>query len=76
MKPSTLVVRTFDGSIRSRVGEVDHPIKIGLYTFFTAFFVMDIYPTYSCLLGRPWIHSAGEATSTLNQEMKFIVTAR
>ena len=34
---------------------------------------MDINPTYSCLLGRPWIHAAGAVTSTLHQKMKFVV---
>ncbi|GAU10261.1 hypothetical protein TSUD_418820, partial [Trifolium subterraneum] len=33
---------------------------------------MDINPTYSCLLGRPWIHDAGAVTSTLHQKLKFI----
>ncbi|KAI5398392.1 hypothetical protein KIW84_063976 [Lathyrus oleraceus] len=33
---------------------------------------MDIYPAYSCLLGRPWIHEAGVVTSTLHQKLKFV----
>lgn len=53
MKPRTPVVRVFDGSIRSVIGEVDLPIKIGPHTFFIIFYVIDIYPAYSCLLGRP-----------------------
>lgn len=57
MKPSELMVRSFDGSRRTVIGEVDMPMKIGPYTFFITFFVMDIHPAYSCLLGRPWIHS-------------------
>ncbi|KAI5420028.1 hypothetical protein KIW84_043994 [Lathyrus oleraceus] len=34
--------------------------------------VMDIHPSYSCLLGRPWIHEAGAVTSTLHQKLKFV----
>lgn len=34
---------------------------------------MDITPTYNCLLGRPWIHSAGAVPSSLHQKVKFIV---
>ena len=34
---------------------------------------MDINPTYSCLLGRPWIHSVGVVPSTLHQKLKFVV---
>lgn len=51
MKPSERVVREFDGSRRIIIGEVDLTIKVGPHTFFTTFFVMDIYPAYTCLLG-------------------------
>jgi len=34
---------------------------------------MDIIPAYSCLLGRPWIHSAGVVPSTLHQKLKYIM---
>lgn len=33
---------------------------------------MDIHPTYSCLLGRPWIHEVGDVTSMLHQKLKFV----
>jgi len=33
---------------------------------------MDIQAAYSSLLGRPWIHEAGEVTSTLHQKLKFV----
>ncbi|XP_050901926.1 uncharacterized protein LOC127108493 [Lathyrus oleraceus] len=73
MKPSTLIVKTFYGSRRAVIGEVDLPIKIGPTIFTITFQVMDIHPRYSCLLGRPWIHSAGAVTSTLHQKLKFIM---
>ena len=34
---------------------------------------MDILPAYSCLLGRPWIHTARVVPSTLHQKLKFII---
>lgn len=37
MKPSSLVVRTFDGSRRSVIGEVDLPMKIVSHTLFIIF---------------------------------------
>lgn len=76
MKPSMLVVRAFDGSRRSLIGEVDLPIKICPHTFFTTFYVMDIYLAYSCLLGRPSIHSVGAITSTLHHKLKFIFNGK
>ncbi|XP_050920068.1 uncharacterized protein LOC127137672 [Lathyrus oleraceus] len=72
MKPNTLIVKAFDGSRRAVIGEIDLPIKIGPTIFTITFQVMDIHPRYSCLLGRPWIHSAGAVTSTLHQKLKFI----
>lgn len=76
MKPSELVVRAFDGSRRTVIGEVDMPMKIGPHTFFITLFVMGIHPTYNCLLGRPWIHSAGAVTSMLHQRLKFVVNKK
>lgn len=49
------------------------PIKIGPHVFRVTFFVIDIQPTYSCLLGRPWIHDAGAVTSTLHQKLRYVV---
>lgn len=72
MKPNTLIVKAFDGSRQAVIGEVYLPIKIGLTIFTITFQVMDIHPRYSCLLERPWIHSAGAITSTLHQKLKFI----
>ena len=40
--------------------------------FQVTFQVMDIFPAYSCLLGRPWIHEAGALVSTLHQKLKFV----
>lgn len=62
MKPNTLVVKAFNCSRRSITGEVDIPIKIGPYTLYITFYVMDIYFTYNCLLGCPCIHTAGAIT--------------
>ncbi|KAA3479622.1 hypothetical protein EPI10_020117 [Gossypium australe] len=36
------------------------------------FLVMDIKPSYNCLLGRPWIHSAGAVPSSLHQKLKLV----
>ena len=76
LKSSNIVVRAFDGSKRMVHGEVDIPIKVGSQTFASTFYVMDIRPSYSCLLGRPWIHRAGAVTSTLHQMMKYRVKGK
>ena len=71
LKPSNIIVRAFDGSKRMVHGEVDIPIKVGTEVFNFTFYVMDIRPSYSCLLGRPWIHNAGAVTSSLHQMLKY-----
>ncbi|KAI5437865.1 hypothetical protein KIW84_023833 [Lathyrus oleraceus] len=71
LRPSNLVVRAFDGSKRAVFGEVELPVKIGPQVFKSTFYVMDIQPAYSCLLGRPWIHAVGAVTSTLHQKLKY-----
>ncbi|GAU40248.1 hypothetical protein TSUD_219590 [Trifolium subterraneum] len=72
LRPSALIVKAFDGSRKSVIGEIYLPISVGLYEFQITFQVMDIRASYSCLLGRPWIHEAGAVTSTLHQKLKFV----
>ncbi|GAU40821.1 hypothetical protein TSUD_398050, partial [Trifolium subterraneum] len=72
IRPSSLIVKAFDGSKRAVMGEVDLPILIGPQLFTITFQIMDINPSYSCLLGRLWIHAARAITSTLHQKLKFI----
>jgi len=72
LRPSSMVVRAFDGSQREVIGEIELPIQVGPCTFQVVFQVMDILPAYSCFLGRPWIHSAGVVPSTLHQKLKFM----
>ena len=73
LKPSNIVVRAFDGSKRMVHGEVDVLIKVGTQTFSSTFYVMDIRPSYSYLLGRPWIHNVGVVTFMLHQMLKYSV---
>ncbi|XP_050918871.1 uncharacterized protein LOC127136337 [Lathyrus oleraceus] len=73
MRPSTLIVKAFDRSRRTAIGEVELPILIDPHVFKINFQVMEINPNYSCLLGRPWIHAVGAVTSTLRQKMKFVI---
>jgi len=72
LRPSTVSVRAFDGTRRSVMGDIDLPISVGPHEFVVTFQVMDIQASYSCLLGRPWIHEAGAVTSTLHQKLKFV----
>ncbi|OMO77592.1 reverse transcriptase [Corchorus capsularis] len=73
IKPNNMMVRAFDGTTRSVRGDIEIQMEIGGVEFLMTFQVMDISPSYSCLLGRPWIHMAGAVPSTLHQAVKFRV---
>ena len=54
------------------IGEIEIKLQIGPCTFTVEFQVMDISPSYNCLLERPWIHIAEAIPSTLHQKIKFV----
>jgi hypothetical protein len=65
-RPSGIIVKAFDRSRKQVIGEIDLSITVAPHEFQITFQVMNIQATYSCLLGRPWIHEAGAVTSTLH----------
>ena len=72
MKHTHTVVRAFDDTRREVTKEIEIEMQIGPCTFNVEFQVMDISPSYNCLLGRPWIHIARVVPSTLHQKIKFV----
>ncbi|RDX75922.1 hypothetical protein CR513_44150, partial [Mucuna pruriens] len=66
------MVKAFDGSKWEVMGKITLPIRIGPKTFD----VMDIWPAYSCLLGKPWIHAAGAVPSSLHHKAKFVANGQ
>lgn len=72
MRNNKVIIKAFDKSRKSVIGESGLPITIGPQTFQITLQVMVIYAAYSCLLGDPWIHEAGAVTSTLHQKLKFV----
>ena len=72
MRCGGVVVKACNGSMKIVIGEMNLPVKIGQSDFQITFQVMNIHPTYNCLLGRPWIHEVGAVTSTLHQKLKFM----
>ncbi|XP_052479673.1 uncharacterized protein LOC105800897 [Gossypium raimondii] len=76
MKSCQNVVRAFDGTERGVMGRIDIPLLIGPTIYEVDFIVMDIKPSYSYLLRRPWIHSAGAVPSSLHQKLKLVSEGR
>ena len=73
MKRSHTIVKAFNGTKREVIREIELAIQIGPTTFNVEFQVMDITPSYNCLLVRPWIHMVRVIPSTLHQKIKFII---
>ena len=73
MKHTHTMVRAFDDTRREVTGEIEIEMQIGPCTFKVEFQVMDISPSYNCLLERPWIHIAGAIPSILHQKIKFVI---
>ena len=53
MRHTKTVVRAFDGTRREVIGEIKIEVQIGPCTFNVEFQVMDIPPSYNCLLRKP-----------------------
>ncbi|XP_071926902.1 uncharacterized protein [Coffea arabica] len=73
LRPSTTIVRGFDGAQREPIGEVDLVVEMGPAQFQIACQVMHFPSVYNVLLGRSWIHKSGAVPSSLHQLLKFIV---
>ncbi|XP_052484806.1 uncharacterized protein LOC128039914 [Gossypium raimondii] len=76
MKTCQNIVRAFDGTERKVMGRIEIPLLIDPTVYEVDFLVMDIKPSYNCLLGRPWIHSAGVVPSSLHQKLKLVSEGR
>ncbi|XP_052882729.1 uncharacterized protein LOC128291589 [Gossypium arboreum] len=76
MKTCQNTVRAFDGTEKKVMGRIEVPLLIGPNTYEVDFLVMDITPSYNCLLGRPLIHSAGVVSSLLHQNLKLVTKGR
>ena len=66
MKPSTMMARAYDGSPGPIIGTIEVELYVGPQMFLVTLQVMDIHPSYSLLLRRPWIHAAGAVASSLH----------
>ncbi|XP_027090233.1 uncharacterized protein [Coffea arabica] len=76
LRPSTTVVRGFDGARRESMGEVDLVLEIGPAQFQVMCQVMDFSSVYNVLLGRPWIHTSDTIPSSLHQMLRFVANGQ
>ena len=66
IRPTTIIIKAFDGTLREVQGEIELAIGIGPMLFMVNFQVFKVDSPYNMLLGRPWLHAAGAVASTLH----------
>ena len=71
VRPTTMIIRAFDGNLQEVQGEIELAIRIGPIFFMVNFLVIKVDSPYNMLLGRPGLHAAGAIASTLHQRLKF-----
>ncbi|XP_075077501.1 uncharacterized protein LOC142164161 [Nicotiana tabacum] len=71
IRVGSMNVKSFYGSQRAIIGDINLCLQLGPTWFDVEFHVLDISATYNLLLGQPWIYAAGAVASTLHQAMKF-----
>ncbi|XP_075083367.1 uncharacterized protein LOC142167110 [Nicotiana tabacum] len=72
IRMGSMNVKSFDGSQKATIGEINLSLQIGPTWFDVEFQVLVLYvTTYNLLLGRPWIHAPSAVASTLHQAVKF-----
>jgi hypothetical protein len=66
MKPNTMTVRAYDETPKHITGSIEIDLVIKPQLFLVTLQVMDIYPSYNMLLGKPWIHAIDAVASSLH----------
>ena len=76
IKTLKVTVRSSDGMKKDVIGDIDLEVNIGSVPFLIDFQVIDIPRTFNLLLGRPWIHMAGDIPSSLHQKVRFVINGK
>ena len=72
IRPTTTIIRAFDGIHREVQGKIELMIEIGLRFFMVNFQVIKVDSPYNMLLGNPWLRTTGVVMSLLHRRLKFI----
>ena len=67
---SSLLV-SFEGRMVVLKGLIRLPVQTGMDVVEVDFIVVDIFSSYTAIMGRPWLHTLGAVSSTLHQKVKY-----
>ena len=62
---------SFEGKVIIPKGQIRLPVQTGLETVEVDFIVVDAYSPYTTIVAKPWLHTLGAVSSTLNQKIKY-----
>ena len=76
LKPEDLVAYSsplvsFEGRMVAPKGLIKLPVQAGMDVVEVDFIVVDVFSPYTAIMGRPWLHTLGVVSSTLNQKVKY-----
>ena len=63
---------SFEGRMVVPKGQIRLPVKTGMNVVEVDFIVVDVFSPYTAIIGRPWLHTLGAVSSTLNQKVKYL----
>ena len=62
---------SFEGKVVVLKGQIRLLVETGTNVVEVDFIVVDVFSPYTAIMGRPWLHTLGTITSTLQQKMKY-----
>ena len=71
MKPENLAAYSsplvsFKGRMIVPKGQIRLPVQAGTDVVEVDFIVVDVFSSYTAIMGRPWLHTLGAVSSTLH----------
>ena len=71
IRPTTMIIRAFDGTLQVIQGEIELAIGVGPMSFMINFQIIKMDSPFTMLRRRPWLHATGAVASTLHRRLKF-----
>ena len=62
---------SFKGKMVVPKGQIRLPVQAGTDVVDADFIVVNAFSPYTAIIGRPWLHSLGAASSTFHQKVKY-----
>ena len=67
---------SFDERVVIPQGQISLPVSMEGKEVMMKFIVVNLFSSYTAILGRPWIHAMGAVPSTLHMKIKFRIGCR